>query len=74
MAFTQDDIDAIDRAIATGELKVRLSAPGGSYREVEYRSMDDLIMARTLMIRQAATAAGTPRRVPRFQVAVFADE
>jgi hypothetical protein len=74
MAFTQADIDAVDRAIATGELKVRLSAPGGSYREVEYRSMDDLIKARTLMLGNATTSDGVSRRVPRYQVAGFAGE
>ena len=74
MAFTQDDIDAVDRAIATGELRVRLSAPGGSYREVEYRSMDDLIKAKAVMMGSVQTSAGVSRRVPRFQVAGFADE
>jgi hypothetical protein len=42
---TQADIDAIDRAIATGERKVRF-ADG---REVEYRAISDLIAARGLL-------------------------
>jgi hypothetical protein len=74
MAFTQADIDAVDRAIATGELRVRLSAPGGSYREVEYRSMDDLIKAKSVMMGSVQTSAGVSRRVPRYQQAAFADE
>jgi hypothetical protein len=74
MAFTQADIDVVDRAIATGELRVRLSAPGGSYREVEYRSMDDLIKAKSVMMGSVQTSAGVSRRVPRYQQAAFADE
>lgn len=42
---TQGDIDAIDRAIATGERKVRF-ADG---REVEYRAISDLIAARGML-------------------------
>jgi hypothetical protein len=73
MSFTQSDIDAIDRAIATGELRVRFSAPGGSYREVEYRSMDDLIKAKSVMMGSVQTTDGQPRRVPRFQLASFGE-
>lgn len=73
MSFSQADIDAIDRAIATGELRVRFSGPGGSYREVEYRSVDELIKARTLMVGNAVTASGVSRRVPRHQEAVFSE-
>jgi hypothetical protein len=71
MSFSQADIDAIDRAIATGELRVRFSAPGGSHREVEYRSMDDLIKAKREMMGSVQTVSGQPRRVPRYQLASF---
>ena len=42
MAWTQTDLDAIERAIASGELMVRF-ADG---RQVQYRSMDELFKAR----------------------------
>jgi hypothetical protein len=69
MAFTQADIDAVDRAIATGELRVRYAD-----REVQYRTIDDLIKARSLMLGSATTTPGVSRRVPRYQQAGFADE
>ncbi|WP_411393334.1 phage head-tail joining protein [Vibrio parahaemolyticus] len=36
MAFTKDDIDALDEAIASGELTVKIDG-----REVTYRSLND---------------------------------
>lgn len=45
MAFTSDDLDAIERAIATGELRVSYAD-----RTVEYRSMDELLKARQLIL------------------------
>jgi len=74
MAFTQTDLDALDRAIATGELSVRTDTG----RMVTYRSMDELINARKLiadeMANQAATAAGTKRAYPRHQLSSFGDD
>lgn len=46
MAFTQDDLDRIRTAIATGELRVRYAD-----REVEYRSIDELIEAEKRILR-----------------------
>ena len=40
MPFTQDDLDAIRRAIATGELEVEYAD-----RRVRYRSIDELLKA-----------------------------
>jgi hypothetical protein len=40
VAFTAEDLETIRRAIATGELRVRYAD-----REVEYRSIDDLLKA-----------------------------
>lgn len=45
MAFTQDDLDRINAAIATGELRVRYAD-----REVEYRSIDELKKARDIIL------------------------
>lgn len=53
MAFTQTDLDNINSAIAAGELKVRSS--NGS--EVTYRSVDDLLKARTTIQTDLAAAA-----------------
>lgn len=62
MAFTQADLDTIDRTIALaatgGTLKVRFSSPGGSISEVEYRSLAEMMTARTLIARELARSAG----------------
>lgn len=55
MAFTQTDLDAIDAAIASGELTVKSNG-----REVTYRSMSDLLKARST-IQAGMTAASTGR-------------
>ena len=73
MSFSQADIDAIDRAIAENVLRVRYSAPDGSFREVEYPSFDDMKKRRDLMVGNAVTSSGVSRRVPRHQEAVFSE-
>lgn len=67
MAFTIDDLTALDRAIASGELTVRTAD-----RLVEYRSTDDLLKARDRIA--AELAASTTRLYPRHQLADFSDE
>lgn len=57
MAFTQQDLDSVNRAIATGELEVKYDG-----KEVKFRSMDDLIKARDLIRDDLAAQAGQPRR------------
>lgn len=69
MAFTQTDLDAIDRAIASGELSVR-TATGAS---VTYRSLDELLRARDLIASALAAQASAPRAYPRHQLADFSD-
>lgn len=56
MAFTQTDLDAIDAAIASGELTV---AHNG--RTVTYRSMDDLLKARQRIDDVLKRATGRTR-------------
>ncbi len=51
MAFTQAQLDAIDTAITSGALSVRFQD-----REITYRSLKDLLAARTII----ATALGQP--------------
>ena len=62
MAFTQSDLDAIDAAIASGELSVTHNG-----RTVVYRSVTDLLRARQtiqtiLSAEQPGGSAGGPRR------------
>lgn len=54
MAWTQTDLDAIEAAIATGELTVRFAD-----REVTYRSIAELIAARNVIRDAVQGAAGT---------------
>ena len=55
MALTQTDLDALDSAIASSELEVRLEG-----RSVTYRSTEDLLKARAHVA--AVLAAGTTPR------------
>lgn len=60
MAFTQTDLDNINAAIPTGELSVEVNG-----RKVQYRSMDDLVKARSIIAADLAAtpeAAGAVRR------------
>lgn len=69
MAFTSADIDALDRAIASGELVVRLGD-----RQVTYRALEELMAARDRISAALEASAGTARAYPRYQVASFADD
>ena len=57
MGFQTEDLEAIERAIATGELRVRYR----DGREVQNRSMDELEKARRIMVRDMARAQGRGR-------------
>lgn len=54
MAWTQQQLDAIEAAIASGELTVRFGD-----RTVTYRSMDELLQARAVIRESISAAAGT---------------
>ncbi len=69
MAFSTTDLDAVNRAIASGELVVRVDG-----RSVEYRSLDDLIKARDLIKADLDTQNATARAYPRHQLADFSDD
>lgn len=64
MAYTQTDLDAIDAAIASGELRVQIDN-----RDVTYRSIDDLKKARSFIASQMASAAGTSARAYKYNFA-----
>ncbi len=54
MAFTQTDLDVIERAIATGELTVTFS----DGRSVTYRSITELIKARDTIKAALSVSSG----------------
>ncbi|ANZ52198.1 hypothetical protein Ahp2_16 [Aeromonas phage Ahp2] len=54
MAFTKDDIDAIDAAIASGEYQVIIDG-----RQVTYRSIAELLRAKA-HIQQAISKRRSP--------------
>ena len=70
MAFTAQDLAAIDAAIASGELTIR-AADG---RLVTMRSVAELLQAREVVTNGIADASGSAQRMyPRYQVADFSD-
>lgn len=61
MAFTSADLDAVDRAIASGELEVRFADGRG----VKYRDTASLLNARSFIAQQLS---GAPTVSPTEQV------
>jgi hypothetical protein len=59
MAFTLSQLEALEQAIASGELTVKYDG-----KEVTYRSMDDLIKAYN-MVRGQLLASGQLTELPR---------
>ena len=59
MSFTQTDLHAINRAIATGELTVRTS----DGRSVTYRSMAELREAQAIISTDLARQQGQTSRL-----------
>jgi hypothetical protein len=66
MALTSSDLDALDRAIASGQLAVRIGD-----RMITYQSLSDLLRARDHVAK--LLSAGPVRTAPRFRTAVFDD-
>lgn len=58
MAFSSDDLDAINRAIARGERRVTFSD-----RTVEYRDIDELLKARDAIQTELRKQKGGRRRI-----------
>jgi hypothetical protein len=52
MAYTQDDLDRIDRAIASGELSIY-----DGHTRVEYKTTAELVLARDLIRADLAAQA-----------------
>jgi hypothetical protein len=57
MSYTTDDLAALERALASGVMRVRYS----DGKEVTYRSTDELLRAIAVVKGQMAQAAGAPR-------------
>jgi hypothetical protein len=55
VAFTSTDLDAINAAIASGELRVQFKD-----RSVEYRSVPELLKARAAIQKELATTGSVP--------------
>ena len=63
MAFTTADLDRIDRAISKGELEVEFAD-----RKIRYRSIGELITARSEISKGIAAANPAPRsRIVRIR-------
>ncbi|WP_315729094.1 MULTISPECIES: phage head-tail joining protein [unclassified Bradyrhizobium] len=60
MAYTQDDIDALKAAIATGARRVKFGS-GPDSREVEYRSRAEMIATLDDMVKEVSPSAAPPR-------------
>lgn len=63
MAFTQQDLTAVERAIASGTLTVEYNG-----KKVTFRTMGELMQARDLI--KSDVAAATPGARPRSSVAI----
>lgn len=68
MAYTQNDLDAVDAAIADGNLTVRMAD-----RMVTRRSIDELLAMRAHIAAKLQEASHVTRTYPRFQTARFDD-
>ena len=68
MALSQTNIDALETALARGELKVKFAD-----REVTYRSVDDIAKALVYAKGQLAIAAGAAPGA-RHQLANFTSD
>ncbi|MDX2095608.1 MAG: hypothetical protein SFW64_06700 [Alphaproteobacteria bacterium] len=61
MAFTQTQLDALEEAIASGTLEVRVGD-----KSVRYQSVAELIKARDLIRDQLSAAADAPKSRASF--------
>jgi hypothetical protein len=68
MPFTSLDLAAIDKAIASGELRVRFAD-----REVLYRSVDELLKARDV-IKDGIASSGGSSTLTRATFASFSKD
>lgn len=58
MAWTQDQLTALENAISQGALRVRYSD-----KEVQYRSLDEMLQLRDLIRQELGLKSAGPRRL-----------
>jgi hypothetical protein len=64
MAFTQQNLDALEQAIATGTLSIEYNG-----KRITYRSVADLLKARDVI--KTELAKQTPGSSPRSSIAIY---
>lgn len=57
MAFSQDDLNALDEAIATGALEVQYTD-----KRIRYRSLEEMLKLRSYMERRLGLSDSSKRR------------
>ncbi len=62
MSYTAEDLATLERAVASGVMRVRYS----DGKEVTYRSTDELLRAIGVVKGQLAQASGAPRTMSAF--------
>ncbi|MGE0715640.1 MAG: phage head-tail joining protein [Alphaproteobacteria bacterium] len=69
MAWTQSDLDALDRALKSGARRVTYGS-GNGRKEVEYHTVDEMMRLRASMQAEIAAATGADPP-PRYSFAGF---
>ena len=62
MSWTQQNLDEIRKAIATGARRVQFSQAGGGRREIEYRDLKEMKSIEQMIARELSTVR-RPNRV-----------
>lgn len=52
MAYTQNDLDTLRKAMTSGMLRVKFSTPGGADRDVTYRSLAEMREMERVILRE----------------------
>lgn len=60
MAYTQAQLDAIEKAIGEGALEIEYGNPT---KRVKYRSLDEMIRVRDLIRKDLGITTGTTKRL-----------
>jgi uncharacterized Zn-binding protein involved in type VI secretion len=68
MAWTQSDLDALDKAIASGEKQVMIDG-----KMIVYQGIDDMQRRRQMLAAYLAGSGTSTAASPRHKLASFAD-
>jgi len=69
MAFTQENLTAIDKAIAEGTLEVQYGD-----KRVKYRSLDEMLKIRDIIRNDLGITAPRVRKYGQFNAGFYPDE